>query len=280
MNGLSAKGIFDTFLNRAEKKFGQNFLFDEKINRKIVSVAGNLDGRTLVEIGPGPGGITLEILKQNIKKLYVVEFDSRWADVWKSLQNHFDGRLEVIECDALDFALKSVSPDIVISNLPYNISTELLLRWLPEFDICERYVLMFQKEVADRLCAAPKTKEYGRLSVLAQWKSSVTKAFDLEPGCFFPPPKVKSTVLRFDPFEKKQIVGAERYDEFARLLSDVFSHRRKTAVKFLKNFFDKPESALASIGYSANVRAEEISVSDYIELFKLYCSSDKASAKS
>ncbi len=280
MDELSAKGIYDTFLNKADKKFGQNFLFDEKINRKIVSVAGTLDGKNVVEIGPGPGGITLEILKQNIKKLYVVEFDARWAQVWRTLQPRFNEKLEVIECDALNFDLKSVSPDMVISNLPYNISTELLQKWLPEFHLCERYVLMFQKEVADRLCAAPRTKEYGRLSVLAQWKAKVSKAFDLDAGSFFPPPKVKSTVIKFEPFKKESIVGIEHYDEFSALLSDVFVHRRKMVSKFLKNFFAEPEKTLLSIGYDCKVRAEEISVSDYIRLFENYLFSDKAKAKS
>ena len=280
MNELSAKSIFDTFLNRADKKFGQNFLFDEKINRKIVSVAGELSGKTVVEVGPGPGGLTLEILKQSIKKLYVVELDTRVAEVWRTLQPQFGEKLEIIECDALKFDLKNVTPDVVISNLPYNISTELLLRWLPEFDICERYVLMFQKEVADRLCAVPKTKDYGRLSVLTQWKAKVSKAFDLDPGSFFPPPKVKSTVLKFDPFERKNIIGVDHYEEFSDLLTEVFAHRRKMMLKFLGKFFETPEITLASIGYSSTTRAEEISVADYIRLFESYLSSDKAKAKS
>lgn len=280
MSELSAKGIFDAFLNRAEKKFGQNFLFDEKINRKIVSVAGVLDGKTVVEVGPGPGGITLEILKQNIKKLYVIEFDARVAEVWRTLQSQFKGKLEIIECDALKFDLKRISPNIVISNLPYNISTELLLRWLPEFDICERYVLMFQKEVADRLCAVPKTKDYGRLSVLTQWKAQVTKAFDLDPGSFFPPPKVKSTVLKFEPFKKTDIVGVDYYGEFSKLLTEVFAHRRKMMLKFLGKFFADPKKALISIGYHESVRAEEISVTDYVRLLENYLSSESAKAKS
>ncbi|MCR5225310.1 MAG: 16S rRNA (adenine(1518)-N(6)/adenine(1519)-N(6))-dimethyltransferase RsmA [Alphaproteobacteria bacterium] len=280
MDGLSAKNIFDTFLNRADKKFGQNFLFDEKINQKIVSVAGDLKGKVVAEIGPGPGGLTLEILKQNIKKLYVIEFESRVAEVWKTLQPQFNEKLEVIECDALKFDLKSVAPDVVISNLPYNISTELLLKWLPNFHLCERYVLMFQKEVAGRLCATPKTKEYGRLSVLTQWKAKVSKAFDLDPGSFFPAPKVKSTVIKFEPFKKENVSGADYFAEFSELLTAVFSHRRKMASKFLQKFFVEPEKVLISIGYGPKVRAEEISVPDYIRLFENYFLSNKAKAKS
>lgn len=265
-DSLSAKSIYDAYLHKADRGLGQNFLFDPKINNKIVSIAGDLSDKVVVEVGPGPGGLTLEILKQNIKKLYVIEADPRWAQVWRDLQSTFDGKLEVVEADALQFDLRTVSPNVVISNLPYNISTELLGRWFPYFGLCQCYVLMFQKEVADRLYAAPRTKSYGRLSVLAQWKSKVTKMYDLEPGSYFPPPKVRSSVLKFEPFSVQDVACADHYEEFNKLLMCAFSHRRKMMIPCLKKEYPRINEVLLSLGYSPKVRAEEISISDYISI--------------
>ena len=258
---LSAKRIFDTFQNKAAKRFGQNFLFDTKINHKIVSSAGDLTDKVVMEVGPGPGGLTLEILKQPVKKLYIVEIDRRWAEVWRTLSGLFDGKLEVIEEDALKFREEKIAPQVIISNLPYNISTVLLTKWLKNFDQFEKLVLMFQKEVAERLYAKPATKSYGRLSVLTQWKSEVEKMFDLEPGCFSPPPKVKSTIVRF--FPKKT---TEDYDFFSALLKDAFLHRRKLLANTLRKYSENIEEILQILGYSKTVRAEEISVEDFRKL--------------
>ncbi len=258
---LTAKQIFSAFPNATTKKFGQNFIFDPNINSKIVASAGNLTDKIVMEVGPGPGGLTLEILKQPIQKLYVVEIDKRWADVWRKLSEKFDGKLEVIEQDALKFDEKSILPQVIISNLPYNVSTLLLTKWLENFDKYERLVLMFQKEVADRLYAKKSTKSYGKLSVLTQWKSKVEKAFDLNPGCFSPPPKVKSTVVKFFPKTVQ-----EDYKLFSAILNDAFLHRRKLLVKALKKYSENIEEILKDLGYSKLVRAEEISVEDFIKL--------------
>ena len=144
---LTARKIFDAFQNRTAKRFGQNFLFDENINRKIVASAGDLSGKVVMEIGPGPGGITLEILKQPIKKLFVVEVDKRWAEVWRRLSVLFEDKLEVIEKDALRFCEETISPQVIISNLPYNVSTVLLTKWLKDFDKYEKalYYEIFEK---------------------------------------------------------------------------------------------------------------------------------------
>jgi 16S rRNA (adenine1518-N6/adenine1519-N6)-dimethyltransferase len=258
---LTAKKIFDTFQNRTTKKFGQNFLFDVNVNRKIVSSAGDLTDKVVMEVGPGPGGITLEILKQPIKKLFIVEVDSRWAEVWRKLSELFEGKLEVIEKDALKFSEEEISPQVIISNLPYNISTVLLTKWLENFERYEKLVLMFQKEVADRLYAKPCTKSYGKLSVLTQWKSKAEKVFDLEPGCFTPPPKVRSTVVKFTP--KKTI---EDYKLFSSVLNDAFLHRRKLLTKILRKYSENIEEILKNLGYSRLVRAEEISVENFQKL--------------
>jgi 16S rRNA (adenine1518-N6/adenine1519-N6)-dimethyltransferase len=260
---LSAKKIFDAFFHETSKKLGQNFLFDKKINGKIVSAAGNLTGKVIVEVGPGPGGLTLEILKHDVEKLYVVEIDRHWSDVWKNLCPLFRGKLEVIERNALEFDFQSIAPHVIISNLPYNISTQLLFKWLREFDLYESLVLMFQKEVADRLYAVPSTKSYGKLSVLTQWRSHVTKAFDVKPGSFFPSPKIRSTVVKFMPYKKK--CPPDDFLFFSNLLTDVFMHRRKTILKALSKFVLYPEQFLLNLGYHKNTRAEEITVEDYIK---------------
>lgn len=264
MHDISAKKIFDEFFKKTSKRFGQNFLFNENINRKIVSTAGDLNSKVVAEIGPGPGGLTLEILKQNIKRLYIIEYDKHWAEIWRQLQHLFNGKLEVIECDALDFDMKIVAPQIIISNLPYNISTQLFFKWLPEFNLYEKLILMFQKEVADRICAQYGTKAYGKLSVLAQWKSKVTKKFNLEPGSFTPPPKIKSSVVEFIPFKDNSNVD---FSYFSNFLTDIFAHRRKIITKAMQKYFDNPESILKQFGYSYRTRAEEISTEDYLEIF-------------
>ena len=269
VNNLSAKKIFDISGYKTAKKFGQNFLFDPAVNKKIISCASDLTGKTVLEVGSGPGGLTLEILKKNIKKLYVVELDSNWASVWKNLQPMFDGKLEVIECDALKFDVQTIKPDVIISNLPYNISTQLLGRWLKNFHEYDELILMFQKEVAERLYANPCTKEYGKLSVMTQWKSEVSKCFDLRGGSFFPPPKVKSTVVKFSPFKKK--ISQEKYDVFLKLLYDVFANRRKIILKPLSLHIENPEEILSDIGCTLNARAEEISVQNYMKILEKAC---------
>jgi 16S rRNA (adenine1518-N6/adenine1519-N6)-dimethyltransferase len=266
--GLSAKKIFDAFPCGIKRKLGQNFLFDEKINRRIVSVAGDLTGKTIVEIGSGPGGLTLEILRHPIKKVYVVEFDRHWSGVWRNLSQLFGEKLEVVEQDALKFDFRSIAPNVVISNLPYNISTQLLLKLLKEFDCYGSLVLMFQKEVADRLYAVPSTKSYGRLSVLSQWKSRVEKAFDLEPGSFFPPPKIKSTVVKFTPYHENQ--SFDNFNLFSDLLTAAFAHRRKNVHKSLSKFCVNAKQILQELGYDANTRAEEITVENYIRFMRIF----------
>ena len=267
---ISAKSLFDRYYQKTSKKLGQNFLFDEKINRKIISAAGDLAEKLVLEIGPGPGGLTLEILKNDIAKLCVVEMDSHWAGMWKELSDQFDGKLQVEQADALNFDLRTVAPQIIISNLPYNISTQLLYRWLFNFNLCEKYVLMFQKEVAERIYAFHGTKSYGRLSVLCQIRAAITKCFDLEPGSFTPPPKIKSTVVKFIPFSNERTLDDQKFKKLDQFLSKVFSCRRKTIIKSMKEFFNDPIMVLEDLGYNEKVRAEEISVQDYKKLCEKY----------
>ncbi len=259
--GITAKSIYNNSPFFAKKNFGQNFLFDEKINNKIVTTAGDLNNKIVMEVGPGPGGLTLEILKYSIKKLYIVEYDLRWVEVWNNLKHLFLDKLEIIYCDALKFNELIISPQIIISNLPYNISTQLLFKWLRNFDRYETLVLMFQKEVADRLYAKPGTKFYGKLSVISQWKSKVRKMFDLEPGSFFPSPKVRSTVVKFQPYIKDEL--DKDFDLFLKIVGDSFLHKRKIIVKSLRKYIPNIENILNDMGYSKLIRAEELSINDF-----------------
>ncbi|MDR1361790.1 MAG: 16S rRNA (adenine(1518)-N(6)/adenine(1519)-N(6))-dimethyltransferase RsmA [Holosporaceae bacterium] len=271
-NGImySAKEIFATHGHGVCRELGQHFIFDENINRKIVAAAGDVEGKTVVEVGPGPGGLTLEILKLSPRKLYLLEYDPNWAAVWRGLQSNFGDKLEVLEVDALRFDLYGLAPQLVISNLPYNISTQLLGRWLPRFDLCEKFLLMFQKEVADRLVALPASKSYGRLSVLVQWKSQVRKICDLEPGSFCPPPQVRSSLLRLLPYPRDQVECCDFFDGLSRMVSDIFAHRRKVAVKSMGKYFENPAKALSALGYAPSARAEEINVDDFLKMYQMH----------
>lgn len=286
---ISARDVFRRFYQRTSKSFGQNFLFNESVNRKIIEIAGNLAGKVVAEIGPGPGGLTLEILKQDVKCLYIIEYDKHWADIWRRhMQPLFGDKLVVIEQDALKFNMLEIAPDVIISNLPYNISTQLLCRWLPYMHCYEKMVLMFQKEVAERICAEPCTKAYGKLSILSQWKAKVSKKFDLEPGCFTPPPEVRSSVVEFEPkFPRSNFVGVADCDlgdqslraqnlkdrnlqeflKFSIFLNDIFVHRRKMVTKSLLKYFENPVEILQNFGYEPKTRPENISVEDYWEMF-------------
>jgi 16S rRNA (adenine1518-N6/adenine1519-N6)-dimethyltransferase len=261
---ITANLLFHMHLCATKKKFGQHFLFDAKINRKIVSLAGGLHDKVVVEVGPGPGGLTLEILKQNVKKIVLVEIDSHWCNVWNDLGVQFDKKVDVMEQDALLCDYRCISPHVIISNLPYNISVPLLCKWLTELDTFESLILMFQKEVADRLCARPATKAYGKLSVMAQYLARIEKVFEIEPGSFLPAPKVKSAVLKITPHINRRVWS----DLFSALLTHAFVHRRKTVAKTLAKFIKNPEQTLRDLGYNASARAEEISVEDYAKLFK------------
>lgn len=261
---LSPQKIYNRYRKNMRKELGQNFIFDENINKKIIDSAGNLNNKIVTEIGPGPGGLTLEILRRNIKKLYIIEYDEHWCEVWRELQQNSDGKLELIQGDALKIDITSLNPQTVISNLPYNISTQLLYKWLGNFETFDELILMFQKEVADRIIAKPKTKSYGQMSVVAQWLSEIEKVCDLSPDVFSPPPKVYSSVLKF--FPKKNVPDFSKFHAFVELLTEAFSQRRKVVRKNIHNKLIFGE--LLKLGYSENARAEEIFVEDYIKMLR------------
>lgn len=262
---LSPQKIYNEYRQSMRKELGQNFIFDENINKKIIDAAGDLSDKTVAEIGPGPGGLTLEILRRNVRKLYIIEYDPHWCEVWRGLQQYSGGKLELIQGDAMKIDIIGLKPQKIISNLPYNISTQLLYKWFGNFPMFDELVLMFQKEVADRIIAKPKTKAYGQMSVISQWLSEIEKICDLPPDVFSPPPKVHSAVLRICP--KKHVPNFDKFHDFVKLLTEVFSQRRKVVRKNIHNPLIFNE--LLKMGYSGNTRAEEISAEDYVRLLKI-----------
>ncbi len=251
---------------RAEKKLGQNFLLDRNITDKIVRLAGDFKDTTVFEIGPGPGGLTRSLLAANAKKVIAIEFDDRAVRALEELRVASGERLEVIQGDALETNLMALSegPRAIVANLPYNIATPLLVGWLRQMreipDAYDSMSLMFQKEVAERIAAAPRTKAYGRLAVLAQWLCEAKKVYDLPPSAFTPPPKVSSAVVKFVP--KILDKDAPPFKAVERVTAAAFGQRRKMIRSSLKDYAHLFEK----LGIDAQKRAEELPVSDFINL--------------
>ena len=211
----------------ARKSLGQHFLLDPGLIGRIVQQAGQLDGRHVVEVGPGPGGLTRALLESAAADILAVELDRRAIAALAELQAVHPGRLEVREADAtrLDLAALVPAPRVLAANLPYNVATPLLVGWLRQAAAWERLTLMFQLEVAERICAEPDTPAYGRLSVLAQWTCRTTLLLRLPPGAFVPPPKVWSAVVGLQPHPAQP--PAELFGAMERLTAAAFGQRRK-----------------------------------------------------
>lgn len=247
---------------RAEKKLGQNFLLDLNLTRKIAKSARSIKSSTVFEIGPGPGGLTRAILLEGAKKLIAVEYDERAILALQSLKDAAGGRLDIVHGDALGLHLPSLAKDgpfVIIANLPYNIATPLLTGWLEEIHTHPtRYnelILMFQKEVAQRIVAAPSTKAYGRLSILSQWLCETKLLFDVPASAFTPPPKVTSSIVRLVP--RAKVAGD--FKAMEKITAAAFGQRRKMIRGSLKDYaqyFDQ-------CGLDPQARAEDLSVEDY-----------------
>ena len=249
----------------ARKRFGQHFLLDLNLTRRIARAALPLDG-TVIEIGPGPGGLTRALLLEGAGRVVAIEVDPRPLAALAELADAAAGRLQVIAADALTVDPQALgpAPRRIVANLPYNISTPLLVRWLQQADALADMVLMFQKEVVDRLVAAPRSKDYGRLSVLAQHVCEVRRLFDVPPGAFVPPPKVTSSVARLTPRP-----GGQRLADLApleRVTAAAFGQRRKMLRGALGSLFADPVAVLEGLGLSPTARAEELAVADFVRL--------------
>ena len=254
---------------RAKKSLGQNFLSDPRILGRIVDGAAPLENRTVIEVGPGPGGLTREILKHSCKEVILIEQDERCLPYLEPLSLFFKGKFSLLHTDALKIALHTLGdpPRKIIANLPYNISVPLLLQCLRHMDDFESLTLMFQKEVAERLLASPNTSDYGRLSVMCQWKASIKKLFDLPPGAFVPAPKVRSTVVYLTPRLPREEIS---WDALENMTKAAFSQRRKMLRSSLKSISDDPLSLLERTGINPEQRAENLTVQDFCSLARMW----------
>jgi len=232
------------------------------ITKRIVKTAGDLSGKTVFEVGPGPGGLTRAILAGSAKEVVAVERDSRCVEALDGLASAYPKRLRVIEGDALETNAAELCdrPRVIIANLPYNIATPLLIGWLRDIRSYEGFVLMFQREVADRLKAKPRSKAYGRLSVITQWLCDVRTAFNVPKDAFTPPPKVMSTVVSLTP--RSAPVAEARWEDLERVTAAAFGQRRKMLRASLKPLGIDP----AGCEIEPTARAEELNVEQFCTL--------------
>ena len=253
----------------ARKSLGQNFLFDLNLTRRIARAAAPLEGFTVVEIGPGPGGLTRALLSEGADQVVAIERDDRAIAALEEVSAHWPGRLRVIAADALavDCAALVEGPAKVVANLPYNVGTQLLLTWLtgeawpPWF---ASLTLMFQKEVAERIVARPGSGDYGRLTVLAQHRCVVAKVFDVNRAAFTPPPKVTSSIVHLVPRPRPEPACELRHLE--RVTAAAFGQRRKMLRASLRTLLPEPEALLAEAGIDPVLRAEQVPVEGFARM--------------
>ncbi|MFC5068368.1 16S rRNA (adenine(1518)-N(6)/adenine(1519)-N(6))-dimethyltransferase RsmA [Flaviflagellibacter deserti] len=253
----------------ARKSLGQNFLLDLNLTARIARSSGPLDGAEVVEIGPGPGGLTRALLALGADRVIAVEKDRRAIAALAEVGEHYPGRLTVIEGDALETDLASHlsgRPVRIVANLPYNVATVLLTGWLtaePWPSWWRSLTLMFQKEVAERIVAQPGTGAYGRLGVLAGWRTEAKILFDVAPSAFVPPPKVTSSVVHLVPRAEPEPC---RIRSLEQVTQAAFGQRRKMLRQSLKSLFRDPVAALEAAGIEPTRRAEEIDVAGFAAL--------------
>lgn len=263
------KQIIQKYQLNAKKSLGQNFILDGNLLNKIarLSLAGVAHHRVL-EVGPGPGGLTKALLEQGDFPITAIEKDDRCAMALAELSADFPNRLTVLNEDALQFDEASLGRDIcVVANLPYNVSTVLLVKWLKKIDLFSGLTLMFQKEVADRIKAVAGDPEYGRLSVLVGWLADVTELMILPPAVFTPAPKVTSALVRITP--KKTPETGFTFDTMSKLTSIAFAQRRKMLRGSLKGLGlsqTQIEQMCAAGGVKSTLRAEQVSVASYCQM--------------
>ena len=266
------KDVISRHQLRAKKSLGQNFLLDLNLTSKIARYAGNLDQFDILEIGPGPGGLTRSLLHEGARKVVAIEKDNRCIEALEEIQATFPGRLKLLQGDALSTNASEhlADPVRIIANLPYNIGTELLVRWLtsktwPSF--WQSMTLMFQKEVANRIVASPGSKAYGRLSVMSQWRCNTKIAFNVPATAFTPPPKVESALVHFEALKEPKFPAEVEVLEF--VVSKAFNQRRKMLRGALKGYFQNVEEGLLSIGVLPTRRAEDITVQEYCAMSQI-----------
>jgi 16S rRNA (adenine1518-N6/adenine1519-N6)-dimethyltransferase len=253
----------------ARRSLGQNFLLDLNLTGRIARAAGPLEGVTVLEVGPGPGGLTRALLAEGAARVIAVERDERAVAALSEIAAHYPERLSIVSGDALTFNVApylGTGPTRIVANLPYNIATALLVSWLivepwpPWYD---RLTLMFQREVAERIVAKPGSKTYGRLSVLAGWRTQAKILFDIAPSAFVPPPKVTSSLVQFVP--RAAPLPCDRR-ALERITEAAFGQRRKMLRQSLKQLGVDPIPLLEKAGLDPTARAEDIAVEGFVAL--------------
>ena len=260
------KNILKKYDLKAKKKFGQNFLHDKNVINQIVE-SSLCDNKYVVEVGPGPGLLTNAILKKNIKKVLVIETDKSFLPIIKKFKENHSKKFDYIINDILKVNLDKIINEkySVVSNLPYNISVPFIISLIEKEQPVkwEKLTLTIQKEVADRIMAKINTKQYGRLSVLTQWRCKVSKICEIKPTCFIPPPKVLSSVISIEP---KNVIKTPSVKNFQKIVSHAFGFRRKTLKKSLSSL-DVDINKLAGLcGIDLGLRAQNLSIDDFSNL--------------
>ena len=255
---------------KAKKSLGQNFLIDKNIIKSIVNVGDVKKNNVILEVGPGTGNLTEYILKKNPKKIFVIEKDSNLVNL---LNGKFNDKINILNKDILKFDLNNISKEkiIIFGNLPYNISTKILTQWITtheKFKCYKKLILMFQKEVADRILAKTNSKNYGRLSIISNWRLNIKKEFNISPQCFFPKPKVDSTLLSFVP--KKEFYYIKNPENLEKITRIFFNQRRKMIKNPLKQIFKNPEKVAVNFKLNLNLRPQNLSPLTYFNITREY----------
>lgn len=264
--------VIDAHGLRAKKELGQNFLLDLNLTGRIARSAGRLEGCTIVEVGPGPGGLTRALLAEGAEKVIAIERDDRALPALAEISAAYPNRLEIIAGDALeiDYSKLATGPIKIIANLPYNIATPLLTGWLtstPWPPYWDSLTLMFQKEVAERIVAKPGSKVFGRLSVLAGWRADAKLMFNVDKSAFTPPPKVTSSIVHLTPKEVDPYLPVRAVEAVTRA---AFGQRRKMVRQSLKGLGVPVETLLEAAGLQGTERAEELAVARFLEMATVY----------
>jgi len=262
----------------AKKSLGQNFLLDLNLTARVARAGGSLDGVTVVEVGPGPGGLTRALLAEGARRVIAIERDDRAINALQEIAARYPGRIDIVPGDALEFNARAhlgLERARVIANLPYNIATPLLIGWLSESwpPWYDSLVLMFQREVAERIVATSGSKAYGRLAVLAGWRTEAKIMFDVAPTAFVPPPKVTSSVVRLIPRAKPLACDA---NALQRVTKAAFGQRRKMLRQSLKSVGVDTLTLLAEACIEPTLRAEEIPVEGFVALANVFAARAKA----
>ncbi|HVJ34140.1 MAG TPA: 16S rRNA (adenine(1518)-N(6)/adenine(1519)-N(6))-dimethyltransferase RsmA [Terriglobia bacterium] len=250
----------------AKKSLGQNFLLDLNLTGRIARAAGDLTTGSVIEVGPGPGGLTRALLMHGAREVVAIERDERCLAALGDIAAAYPGRLKVMPADAMtvDVTKLGSAPRRIVANLPYNIATPLLIDWLERGPAIAAMTLMFQKEVVERLTAKPRSKDYGRLTILAQWLSETRRLFDVPPRAFTPPPKVTSSIAQIIPRQKPAFPARQR--DLERVTAAAFNQRRKMLRQSLRAVFGDAEQVLTTLGIAPTARAEELTVEQFCML--------------